>query len=84
MKSGSDNYRNSAIKDIINILNEYGVKIIIFEPALVNEESIWGYKVFADLEEFKRLSDIIVANRYDICLENVREKVYTRDIFFRD
>lgn len=81
MKSNSDNFRESAIKDIIDIINDYGVNIVIYEPML--GEDI-GYRVVKDLEQFKNESTIIVSNRFEDDLGDVIDKVYTRDVFGRD
>lgn len=81
MKSNSDNFRESAIKDIIDIINDYGVNIVIYEPML--GEDI-GYRVVKDLEQFKNESTIIVSNRFEDDLADVIDKVYTRDVFGRD
>ena len=83
MKSGSDNFRSSAIQDIINILKEYKKEILIYEPTL-NEEEFNGCKVTNDLDSFKENSDIIMANRVAEELKDVKQKVYTRDIFNKD
>ncbi len=83
MKSGSDNFRSSAIQDIINKLRERNLEVIIYEPTLDSLE-FNGIKLVNDLEEFKRLSDVIVANRSSMELEDVKTKVYTRDFFSRD
>lgn len=81
MKSNSDNFRESAIKDIIDIINDYGINIVIYEPML--GEDI-GYRVVKDLEQFKNESAIIVSNRFEDDLADVIDKVYTRDVFGRD
>ncbi|HEL0683031.1 TPA: nucleotide sugar dehydrogenase [Streptococcus equi subsp. zooepidemicus] len=81
MKSNSDNFRESAIKDIIDIINDYGINIVIYEPML--GEDI-GYRVVKDLEQFKNESTIIVSNRFEDDLADVIDKVYTRDVFGRD
>ncbi|HEL1067811.1 TPA: nucleotide sugar dehydrogenase [Streptococcus equi subsp. zooepidemicus] len=81
MKSNSDNFRESAIKDIIDIINDYGVNIVIYEPML--GEDI-GYRIVKDLEQFKNESTIIVSNRFEDDLADVIDKVYTRDVFGRD
>lgn len=83
MKSGSDNFRSSAIQDIIKNLKANKVKVIIYEPTIEGKE-FEGFEVVNDLEQFKQKSDIILANRQDKLLEDVKEIVYTRDLFSRD
>src|SRR5690625_1385637 len=83
MKTGSDNFRQSAIQDVINQMYEAGVEVIIYEP-VVEENEFDGLEVIKDLEEFKNTSDVIVANRLDEDIKDIREKVYTRDLFSRD
>jgi UDPglucose 6-dehydrogenase len=83
MKSGSDNFRSSAIESIIEKIQEKNIEIVIYEPVLDAEE-FEGLKVIKDLAKFKNMSDIIVANRFEDALSDVKEKVYTRDIFNRD
>jgi UDPglucose 6-dehydrogenase len=83
MKSGSDNFRSSAIESIIEKIQEKNIEIVIYEPVLDAEE-FEGLKVIKNLAEFKNMSDIIVANRFEDALSDVKEKVYTRDIFNRD
>ena len=83
MKSGSDNFRSSAIQDIIKNLKAEGKKIIIYEPTLEKEE-FSNCKVVNDLDEFKKESSVIMANRLEDCIKDVKEKVYTRDLFARD
>ena len=83
MKAGSDNFRSSAIQDIIKNLRANNVNVIIYEPALDKNE-FEGFKVIKDLEEFKKKSSIIIANRREKILEDVTNKVYTRDLFERD
>ncbi|MBR1884229.1 MAG: nucleotide sugar dehydrogenase [Clostridia bacterium] len=83
MKAGSDNFRSSAIQDIIRNLRANNVKVIIYEPAL-KDESYDGFEVVKDLNAFKEKSSLIIANRVESILEDVKEKVYTRDLFSRD
>ncbi|SKA09436.1 nucleotide sugar dehydrogenase [Selenihalanaerobacter shriftii] len=83
MKSGSDNFRASAIQGVIDRLEDKDVELVIYEPNLEKEEFA-GFRVIKDLEEFKNISDLIVANRMNQELENVEEKVYTRDLYRRD
>ena len=83
MKSGSDNFRSSAIQDIIKNLKNNNVDVIIYEPTL-NQTEFYGYEVVSDINEFKQRSSIILANRLENILEDIKEKVYTRDLFYRD
>ena len=83
MKTGSDNFRASSIIDVMNIIKDEGVKVVIFEPGL-KEEELYGIDVLRDINEFKEISDIIITNRFFKELEDVKDKVYTRDIFNRD